>query len=304
MIRYIKYQLNKLLYSDKKVSFPISDELILWQSFVYNKEPDKTEVPKIIWAYWHDLENMSPLIKAIINSWKKTQCDFIINVLDKNNLKDYLPELNISNYKDLHIANFSDIIRLNLLLKFGGVYLDCSVILQQNLLKYYQITVENHLDLLCFEGFGHMNKYLPITESWFLIAKPNNIFVRNWLSVLDKAFLSSNYENYFKKFHNEEYLSIHENGRSYLSVYIASQVAMKKTENIKIGLLDSKNNGFFYNYYFKYNFNKIAKFLLLQSNYHKFPSIIKLINKNRSPIDELINLKCYKKNSILGKYLK
>lgn len=85
---------------------------------------------------------------------------------------------------------------------------------------------------------------------------------------------------------------------------MASQLAMREITNTKIGFLDSKKNGFFYNYYFKFNYEKIAKFLLLQTKYTGFPSIIKLIAKNRAPIENMIKNNCYRKNSMFGKYVK
>ena len=85
---------------------------------------------------------------------------------------------------------------------------------------------------------------------------------------------------------------------------MASQLVMREITNTTIGFLDYTKNGFFYNYYFKFNYEKIAKFLLLQTKYSRFPSIIKLIAKNRTPIEEMIKNKCYRKNSMFGKYVK
>ncbi|MFV0172828.1 capsular polysaccharide synthesis protein [Empedobacter falsenii] len=294
--------LNKILYKNKTIlNCPTNDDI----KFYGNKKNEnfKTNFPKIIWSYWHD-ENTPPLVEICINSWKKNNPDFEINILNKKNINQYIDTSGFEKYQNLSIANFSDIIRLKLLYQYGGVWLDSSILLNQDIKYYTNILEQKALNLLCFEGYGHLNDNIgkPITESWFLICFPKQELIQDWLFCLQEAFNTENPEQYFIENYPKEYYSIEEKNRNYLSVYMASLVAMKDVNDFKIGLLNSKKNGFYYNYLFKNNYVKIAKYLLLQTKFSKFPSIVKLTSNNRNAITEMLNYNCIRKKSMFGQY--
>jgi len=92
-----------------------------------------TAIPKKIWICWWDgIDAMPPIIKACYNSVLSNKNDFHINVITKYNYKDYLslPEhiINKVNNGMITITHFSDIIRMYLLYKYGGIWLDASVL--------------------------------------------------------------------------------------------------------------------------------------------------------------------------------
>lgn len=295
--------LNKLFYRDKNLLIrSTTDELIIWESLNFKQKKINKDVPKIIWSFWFDIEYPKS-IEICLKSWKYHHPNYQINLLNKNNLLEYLPDFNFSIFQHLNHANLSDIIRLELLYNYGGIWLDCSVFLNDKLDNHLLNFSNNDLDLLCFEGYNHNNKLLPITESWFLITYKNNHFIEVWLDLLKKCFIDFDYQNFFKKKYNKEYLMIEEKNRDYLYIYMSSLVILKDVENLKIGLLNSKVNGFFYDYEFNYNYEKIGKYFLLNATYSNFPSIIKLTSKNRNSIDVLLKNNMVKKNSMFGKYI-
>ena len=304
-INKIKFSLLKYLYQNKKIIVTEQDFISIWKSDIFTLEiKNRKAIPKIIWAFW-DSKEMPELVKICINNWKELHPDFEINILNNETIHTFLP--NFPKLKDFNPVFKSDLLRLSLLKEYGGIYLDASVFLNQRLDQYISFYIENNLDLLVFSSEGHPNeKKYPITENWFIISEKNNLFIEKWLFYVTEVFLSNDFESYFKNNETRKmaYNSVNETKRDYFFSYMASQLVMREITNTTIGFLDSTKNGFFYNYYFKFNYEKIAKFLLLQTKYSRFPSIIKLIAKNRAPIENMIKNSCYRKNSMFGKYVK
>ena len=304
-INKIKFSLLKYLYQNKKIIVTEQDFISIWKSDIFTLEiKNRKAIPKIIWAFW-DSKEMPELVKICINNWKELHPDFEINILNNETIHAFLP--NFPKLKDFNPVFKSDLLRLSLLKEYGGIYLDASVFLNQRLDQYISFYIENNLDLLVFSSEGHPNeKKYPITENWFIISEKNNLFIEKWLFYVTEVFLSNDFESYFKKNETRKmaYNSVNETKRDYFFSYMASQLVMREITNTTIGFLDSTKNGFFYNYYFKFNYEKIAKFLLLQTKFSRFPSIIKLIAKNRAPIENMIKNNCYRKNSMFGKYVK
>ena len=90
------------------------------------------ENPKIIWQYWHQGEDNAPtIIKKCLSSIKKHYHDYQINVLSYDTIKHYidLPERFywLLENKKMPIALFSDVLRLYLLAKYGGVWIDATM---------------------------------------------------------------------------------------------------------------------------------------------------------------------------------
>ncbi|MBQ8848024.1 MAG: hypothetical protein IJ003_03685 [Candidatus Gastranaerophilales bacterium] len=86
----------------------------------------------IIWQYWHQgIENAPLLIQKCIESTKKFHPDYEIKVLSFENINDYvdIPKkyYDLLEQKKIPIAIFSDILRLYLLTKYGGCWVDATL---------------------------------------------------------------------------------------------------------------------------------------------------------------------------------
>lgn len=138
----------------------------------------KKTMPKIkhhknIFIYWEQgWDNAPTLCKYCLQSWKLYNTDWKIIELDKNNVFKYL---DISYEKQFHkiepIQMRSDIIRINLLKKYGGVWVDattfCAIPLNSWILK--QKT---------FFAFSSPGKGRMIS-SWFMTNVYKNSFIVN-----------------------------------------------------------------------------------------------------------------------------
>ena len=93
---------------------------------------------KIIWQYWHQGEENAPLlIKKCFESVKKFHPDYEVKVLSFDTISDYvkLPSkyYDLLEQKKIPIAIFSDVLRLYLLRQYGGIWIDSTIYLTDNL---------------------------------------------------------------------------------------------------------------------------------------------------------------------------
>ncbi len=88
---------------------------------------------RIIWFCWlQGLENAPEIVKVCFASLKMYLPDREIKVIDENNWAEYveLPEHIIERWEKKQIppANFSDLLRLELLIRYGGTWIDATVL--------------------------------------------------------------------------------------------------------------------------------------------------------------------------------
>lgn len=93
-----------------------------------------------IWVFWYQgIDNAPILIKKCIESIKKQCKDKEIIVITKENIEDYykIPEYIKSkiNNKQITLTHLSDILRMNLLKKYGGHWIDATIFLTDNPFK-------------------------------------------------------------------------------------------------------------------------------------------------------------------------
>lgn len=96
------------------------------------RENQVHEQTKIIWQYWNQgRQNAPEIVKSCLNSVERHGKNFQIIMLDDGNLNDYieLPKLIREKLGFIPIAHLSDLIRLLLLQKFGGLWIDATVFL-------------------------------------------------------------------------------------------------------------------------------------------------------------------------------
>ncbi len=92
----------------------------------------KQDHPKIIWWCWlQGLDEAPQIVKACFNSLKQLT-GYSLEVIDNSNWREYLelPEYIVKKWEKKQIppALFSDLLRLELLIKYGGTWIDSTVL--------------------------------------------------------------------------------------------------------------------------------------------------------------------------------
>lgn len=102
------------------------------------------EIPKIIWILWLQGFDAAPdLVKQCLLSWQRHHRGWKIVPLDEKNLKDHvcLDDIIRHNRQTISKQALANIIRINLLAKFGGVWVDATCYCCQPLDEW----IGNHL---------------------------------------------------------------------------------------------------------------------------------------------------------------
>jgi hypothetical protein len=145
-------------------------------------------LPKVIYCYWDKPDDM---VNAHINTWKRNiPQDWEINIITLKNLNKYVDESFISRYKNLPAFRFSDFLRLYLLIKHGGVWIDTTTIILDGtfLDKYYNEMITYKYDTTLYEFTKHSKPDYPYLENWFFMSKKNSPFLTDLYIEFDKAF--------------------------------------------------------------------------------------------------------------------
>ena len=136
---------------------------------------------KIIWTYWHQGFDQAPSgIFLCIDQWKKLHTDWEIKLLDQYNIYEYAEPLPIkaSTLDKMMLPHQSDLLRTQLLIKYGGVWADPTT--------FPHIPLEDWL--FDYMQASYFLFYKPsrdrIIADWFIATEPRNIMIKSLYSVL------------------------------------------------------------------------------------------------------------------------
>ena len=169
---------------------------------------NNSDIPKIIWMYWEQGWNSAPkLVQQCRESWDNSNQDWEVRCLDKDTVLDYfdleawmpgaelkpqwlvpvkkwwhksLHSTELVKTKRLRIQFRSDIIRVNLLETYGGVWADATLFCRQPLDDWIAPYIKQ--GFFAFSNPGENlalpDKSLPLFLNYFLIAKKGSYIVR------------------------------------------------------------------------------------------------------------------------------
>ena len=142
-------------------------------------------------------------MKACINSIKKSLPDRNIVILTNDNIKDYInfPEYIIKKYEKgiISKAHFSDLIRIELLCNYGGIWIDSTVLCTSPNIPHYILNaplfVYKAMDLL------RTNQMPIVASSWLISAQSNNPILSLTRDLLFRYWKEKNYLMDYYLFH-------------------------------------------------------------------------------------------------------
>lgn len=160
---------------------------------------NQTVPPKIIWWCWlQGEENISELSKICLSSLKKKFSDYEINIITNDNLKTYIdiPKVILKKYHAgiIASAHFSDIIRLLLLKKYGGLWVDASVFCSSNKAKEI---IESSQLFMYQNGLLDGNRDIKVSN-WLISCEKRNPIISDSAELLCDYWIKHSYDvNYF-----------------------------------------------------------------------------------------------------------
>jgi hypothetical protein len=160
---------------------------------------------KNIWMCWLQGVNhrsLHGLNKLCVNRWIEiNKEDWNVNVLSSDSIKDYVPEFfEITLAKKISLTKQSDILRILLLEKYGGVWVDASVYPTAPMSSF----VDNLLNDTNFFAYRFFPRSICTkngnreTSSWFLIAdEVNHYLISKWKDAFIKKIQENDCIKYY-----------------------------------------------------------------------------------------------------------
>lgn len=195
------YKFDKFRFA--KIQFIVFKKLRDYLNWIYierdykNSINENVQIDNSIFIYWNQgYENAPLLVKKCIESIISFNRDKQVIILDKFNLHKYitLPEriIDLHNTGTIKEAQFSDIIRINLLLRYGGFWFDATI--------YQSAKVPTFIcekDFFMFNMPEGKNEISPIVcSSWFIFSKRDNRILR-----LTQNFIWNYYDHFSRPLH-------------------------------------------------------------------------------------------------------
>lgn len=228
-------------------------------------------IPKILWTYWHSLEKMPEFVRKCIETWRVHNPDYVINVVTSKTFSKYVgfeESYRIKHWKFMDSAQrMSDLVRLALLSKYGGIWLDASCV--------------------CYESFNWVQVYkesvimykipeIGVPESWFIACTRENEYIQR----VNKEFREE-----IPKFDSiDEYLSktIDTSGFDFDFNYLVIYLVLNKFLTGSEKILDASIGPYLYQ-----RLGGISSI----SNIKKFPKFFKFRKDERNEMtDEIENI--------------
>lgn len=158
--------------------------------------------PQIIWQYWESKDgSIPPLVQACLNSVDKFKGNRKRIILNPDNVKDYvnIPEIfwQMREKGLIKTAFFSDILRTCLLIQHGGIWMDATVLLTEELPEYIA-----NAELFVFQNDLKIDLDGLNMASYFIVAKPNNPILVQTLKAMEAYWKENRFlVNYFTFLH-------------------------------------------------------------------------------------------------------
>lgn len=275
---------------------------------IRNHNKKNADIPKIIWMFW-DSESIPAEVNLFKERIKIDNPEYELNLVTFENLNSYADELVFDENVEIPIANKSDLIRLALLYKYGGIWLDITTILLKPLSWFLQIDNINNFDLIAFYREKSTTDFSrPIIESWFLAAPPNNEFIKRWYEALAPLLTMGAKKYFFELKEHPNYTQILQSidRPDYLLVYLAAQLVLLNYPNqYNFYLRKCENNAFLIHESVKWNAIKINSYLAFKNidKTNGLP-IVKITSIERTFLKYLLQSKLINANSIYGSLYK
>lgn len=133
-------------------------------------------IPRVIWAYWNNGEETAPpLARRCLESWRRLNPGWELRVLSDATLGDWVDTADVAGR--VSVQMHSDMLRLRLLSRHGGVWVDASLLCTAPLDDWLPEAARSG-----FFAFFRPPGATPerLASSWFLASEPGNRLTVAW----------------------------------------------------------------------------------------------------------------------------
>ncbi|MFW7266630.1 glycosyltransferase family 32 protein [Gluconacetobacter sp. Hr-1-5] len=265
-----------------------------------NSEEEGVCLPKIIWMYW-DNPDYPKYIDTVVERLRELNPDCDVRLLNCHTLSHYIDDYMVRQ-AGLSATTKSDLIRLELILRYGGIWLDATILVFEDFSWIYEKFSSGRYN---FVGFYYENwtrvEHFPVLENWLIASPPDDPFIRAWRDEFKKVTLGV--DIYFSGLKNRsDYGDILQGVEDpkYLLAYLAAQVAMRQVPSFSVHLRAAMRSAFLYHVLSQWVPYKIALKLCANKMPAKPPSLIKITHAERYLINVIWKFNLFSKKSYLS----
>ncbi len=268
---------------------------------LYSAEKTLPPIPKKIWMYW-DNENLPLSLRLNIEKLRKDNADHDVYVLNRMTVKEVLPDF-IFTSSQLTAQQKSEVIRLELLLRYGGIAIDCHTFLFEDLTWVHRAHAARAMDVIGYYNAAFTVNYLaPVMESGFIAAAPNNPFIREWQKHYApiKHLGAKNYYHELSK--RDDFVLLTQqiaDPQQHLGA-LAQQVAMREYRRVNLSLRKGAAHGWLYPQLRGGSSQTLARAVLFNLRPATPPPAIALSGEDRQYLDFNLRIGNYSRHSLLG----
>ena len=262
-------------------------------------------IPPIVWAYWNGSEPPL-LIQRCFANWHRFNPSFSIRILDDNSLSEYLADI-AGQLCDIPVAKRSDWIRLELLYRYGGIWLDASTVLTESLDWILDRQIHSQSEFVGYYiGAYSTDLACPVVESWFMAAPAGSPFIRDVREEFSCEVVTRTGHAYIEHLQK---IGIYDKVRQkidmpeYLSIHLAMQVVLRKGRSYRLCLGKAEEGPFLLHVLGNWDRTPLKIRLMFSRITGTLPSLIKLRSPDRKRLDEYLSRGLYVKDSIVDRLL-
>lgn len=262
-------------------------------------------IPPIIWAYW---QGGTPplLVRRCFENWRRLHPHFEIRILDERGVLQYLPAIPAALDGALP-AKRADWIRLELLRRHGGIWLDASTVLTQPLDWVLQQQARTGADFVGYylQQFTSVPER-PVVESWFMAAPPASPFIADLLHEFTQEVIARTGEQYTDHLRAQglyEQVVQRIDIPAYLSIHLAMQVVLLRGPGYRLCLARAEEGPFYLHVLGRWNRAALKLRLLFARIRGPLPPLIKLRSPDRRRLDDYLARGLYLPESVAGRWL-
>ncbi|MDU7585812.1 MAG: capsular polysaccharide synthesis protein [Acidovorax sp.] len=262
-------------------------------------------IPRILWSYW---QGGTPplLVQRCFDHWRRLHPHFEIRILDERGVLRYLPVIPAA-LDGASAAKRADWIRLELLRRHGGIWLDASTILTQPLDWVLQEQARTGAD---FVGY-YLQQYTsvpdrPVVENWFMAAPPGSPFIEDLQREFMQEVIARTGEQYIahlqaQGLYTQALQRI--DMPAYLTMHLALQVILLRGGSYRLGLSPAESGPYFLHVQGRWRRAALKLRLLFVHARGPLPPLIKLRSPDRRRLDDYLAQGLYLPDSVAGQWL-
>jgi len=254
---------------------------------------DSYILPKVVYGFWDNLDE-NIIIQSHIRSWRRhLSSEWEIIILNKDNVYKYVDESFINKYGsgELDATRFSDFLRIELLTKKGGCWMDASLFILNGkfLDDMYNEMIKNQYDG-CFYEYKELTQNIlqPHIDNWFIMAPKGSKILTDLYYEFNKAF-----DMGFLKYKQDILMKTDINLKktigygndTYLLQHAIFHYLLKDGNPYNIELKNATDSFYLIQLIYNWNNNKVINYIMNETNWGKMYGV-KLTKSNRNAIED------------------